>query len=303
MGPGATEKDVSLEELALQEIGGFTRPRTRIDNLVTGGGTPATAGGGLGSGGGARQSGFSGDVAQFLMDQLNRRQTGVSGAGVDPVAAASGRTSGGTSGGAGSPGNAAVNDLTAQQIEAALRNPSAFNNEEVMNLYNRLGMNIDDQFAQEERSLRNEMARRGLADSSIQGGRLSDLNVGRRQARTELADRLATARAQDFANARAQAIGMGQQQRQNLFGEEMGRGNLDINRGQLDISRGQLDVLRDRFGLDQNQQNFLQNMGYLDRYTQFGQQAFENDLRQADFNRMLQTDQDQMMLRLLGLGA
>lgn len=56
---------------------------------------------------------------------------------------------------------------------------------------NYLGGQIDDEYTQRERSLRNEMAQRGLADSTVYGGRMQDLNVGRRSAKADLGERLA----------------------------------------------------------------------------------------------------------------
>ncbi len=54
-----------------------------------------------------------------------------------------------------------------------------------------LGGQIDDQFNLEEQRLREDMARRGLADSTVYGGRMQDLNVSRRSAKSDLGERLA----------------------------------------------------------------------------------------------------------------
>ena len=98
--------------------------------------------------------------------------------------------------------------------------------------------------------------------SSDLGGRLADLNVQRRSAKEQLANQLATQQAQDFAQARAAALNA---------------------------------------ALGGQQQYYGQNMGYLDRLMNYGQQGFQNAMTQAEFNRLLQNDQDQMMLRMLGL--
>ena len=201
---------------------------------------------------------------------------GVSAAGIDPLAAAGG--GGGAApaaapmaaGGGASPAGGGINQLTEQSIAEALRNPSAFDNAEVQRLYGELGQNIDDEFAQRRTALQEEMAGRGLADSSIYGGRMADLNVARRSAQTALASDLAGQRARDFANARAQAIGMGQGQRQQVFGEEMGRGNLGIAQGNL--------------ALNQQGQGFNQRMSGLQFQNQLGQQGFQNQLESARFN-------------------
>ena len=201
---------------------------------------------------------------------------GVSAAGIDPLAAAGG--GGGAApaaapmaaGGGASPAGGGINQLTEQSIAEALRNPSAFDNAEVQRLYGELGQGIDDEFAQRRTALQEEMAGRGLADSSIYGGRMADLNVARRSAQTALASDLAGQRARDFANARAQAIGMGQGQRQQVFGEEMGRGNLGIAQGNL--------------ALNQQGQGFNQRMSGLQFQNQLGQQGFQNQMDSARFN-------------------
>lgn len=54
-----------------------------------------------------------------------------------------------------------------------------------------LGGQIDDQFNLKEQQLRDEMAARGLGDSTVYGGRMQDLNVGRRSAQSDLGERLA----------------------------------------------------------------------------------------------------------------
>lgn len=157
-----------------------------------------------------------------------------------------------------------VSDEVSRGISGAIANPSAYNSDLVRNIYSQLGQNIDDDFAQRETGLREEMAARGLSDSSIQGGRLRDLNVGRRSAREGLANSLGQMVAQDYAGARDRALGMG--------------------------------MARDQYGNQLGQ-------SYLDRLMGFGQQAFDNDMQQAQFNRMLQNDQDQLMLQMFGLGG
>ncbi len=157
-----------------------------------------------------------------------------------------------------------ISPEVAQGISAAIANPSAYNSQLVRDIYGQLGQNIDDEFAQRETALREEMAGRGLSDSSIQGGRLADLNVGRRSARQGLANQLGQMVAQDYAGARDRALGMG--------------------------------MARDQYGNQLGQ-------SYLDRLMGFGQQAFQNDMTQAEFNRALQNDQDRMMMAMFGLGG
>ena len=200
------------------------------------------------------------------MQQMQQLLTGGAGApaggavsaqGVNPLAAAAQATmAGGPGGDGGAPVGApagrtsAVDDLTDQQLTEALRNPSGFDNAEVQRLYEQMGQGIDDRFRQEQTALEEQMAARGLSDSSILGGRLADLNVGRRSARTELANQLLTQRAQDLAQSRNAAIGLGMQSRNAALEAELGRGNLslqgELGRGRLgldtELGRGRLDL-------------------------------------------------------------
>ena len=116
----------------------------------------------------------------------------------------------------------------------ALNNPGGYSFDETKKLYERLGQNIDDDFSQRNVALREEMAARGLSDSSIQGGRLADLNVGRRSAQQDLLQ------------------GLGSQQAQALFGQQTGfldrllglRGQdqtAAYQQGQLGLGQGELN--------------------------------------------------------------
>jgi hypothetical protein len=200
-----------------------------------------------------------------------------------------------------------VNSLTEQSLREALQNPSAFDNAEVRRLYGEMGQNIDDEFAQRQTALREEMAARGLSDSSIMGGRLSDLNVQQRSAQAQLASDLAGQRARDFAGARAQAIGMGQGQRAAALSEEMGRANLGLQGQQLSLAqqnaafnnamaqqdfglRREAQGFNQRigtadFGLRRNAQSFGQGMQGLQFQNQLGQQGFQNQMDVANFSR------------------
>lgn len=69
--------------------------------------------------------------------------------------------------------------------------------------------NIDDSYNQQKTGIDEEMARRGIHDSTIAGGRLHDLNIGRRGAAVELQDRLAQNRARDYMGNALQVGQMG----------------------------------------------------------------------------------------------
>jgi hypothetical protein len=147
-----------------------------------------------------------------------------------------------------------------------LNSPSPYNADAVKNEYDTLAANIDDQYAQDQRAQINADARRGLYGSQgkdFESGRLSDLNVGKRSAKTalaaDLADKYATTLGQYQSNA--------------------------INQGSNVAQTGQNNQL-----------------AWLNALMGYGQQGFNNDLATADFNqRANESDQD-YELRLLQLG-
>lgn len=174
----------------------------------------------------------------------------------------------------GAAGNGTGSGSVDAAIADAMRTPSGFDNAAVQQLYDRLGQNIDDQYAQQDTRLREEMASRGLSDSSIQGGRLADLNVGKREAKTELANQLGIQRAQDFAQQRNAAIGLGLQGQQQALQRALGYGNLGLD--------------TQRLGLAAQGQSFGQQLQGLQFQNQLGQQGFQNALSSAQLAAALQ---------------
>ncbi len=109
------------------------------------------------------------------------------------------------------------------RITSLLANPqSSYDSAAMQHEYDVGGRGIDDDFALQQTRLGEEMAGRGLSDSSIRGGRTADLNVGQRSAKTALMDSLLTkqadkadaAKAASIANA-LQLMGLDQQEAQS----------------------------------------------------------------------------------------
>ena len=166
-------------------------------------------------------------------------------------------------------------------VSQQLANPSGYGSEAVQNSYNRLSQNIDDQYTQQERATNEQLAKRGLYDSTKAVGALSDLNVGKRSAKTELAGQLLDKQAQsasaDRANAIAQAMGYDNQQSANQLAQQglglqsrgldqsyaLGQGNLGVSQGQLSLAQTgqgqQYGLAQQQLGQQANQ--FSQNLG------------------------------------------
>ena len=113
-----------------------------------------------------------------------------------------------------------VADATQQKMLDLLAKPSGWDSELVQNMYGKMGGQIDDQFAQQDTAINEEMAKRGLYDSSIAAGRLKDSNIGRRDAKTNLADSLLQQMGMNYGNDQARAAGLGAGYQGQQFGEQ-----------------------------------------------------------------------------------
>ncbi len=168
-----------------------------------------------------------------------------------------------TQGAQGQGGGSAVQNATQQKTLDLLNNPSPYNEAAVQDFYKTQAGNIDDQYALQQKALSEDMARRGLGNSTIFGGNLEDLNIGKRSAQTALSE--------DLAHQYAQSLGQYQTGAVNT-------GNTVGNTAQ------------------QAQQSWIQQlMGY-------GQNAFNNDLETNQTNQNASNNWQNYILQLLGMG-
>ncbi len=168
-----------------------------------------------------------------------------------------------TQGAQGQGGGSAVQNATQQKTLDLLNNPSPYNEAAVKDYYNTQAQGIDDQYALQQKALSEEMARRGLGNSTIFGGNLEDLNIGKRTAKEALSNDLA----HQFATSEGQYA------------------NNAINTGNTVGNTAQ-----------QAQQNWIsQLMGY-------GQNAFQNDLATNQQNQNATNNWQNYILQLLGMG-
>lgn len=104
-----------------------------------------------------------------------------------------------------------LNNQLMQQIMQALGRPSAYDSDMLMGSYSRLEKQLQEQEGIDRARLNEEMARRGLGESSVYGGRLSDLAVAGERNRSDLAYQLLTDAAKqqsgDLTNALQLAMG------------------------------------------------------------------------------------------------
>jgi hypothetical protein len=175
-----------------------------------------------------------------------------------------------------------------QALQQLLANPSSYNTDAVMGTYGRLAGQIDDEFNQRNVGINEEMARRGIFDSSIAGGRLGDSNVARRSAQVELADRLAQQQAEKMDEARRGAIGLGLTDQGQRFDQSSRDADISL-RSQLGL--GDLGLRRDQFG--ENVRQFGMEFGENQRQFNDGLDFKYEDMGQSgmlDFLKMMGVD-------------
>jgi len=150
-----------------------------------------------------------------------------------------------------------------------MANPSYYTDELFQQKLRRGGEELDDQFTMRNRLLKEEMARRGLGDSSIYGGRSRDLNVERRTAGVDLMERLAEEQARAMQEGRTQAIGLGlqlsaqdMQARQNELQNQLAQMQMELTR---EVEAGRMTIEQARLQMQQAQLAYQQESDALDR--------------------------------------
>ncbi len=168
-----------------------------------------------------------------------------------------------TGGANGTGAGSAVQDATQAKTLDLLNNPSPYGSQDVKDLYSWESGNIDDQYKLKQDALDEEMARRGLGDSTNKAGRLNDLNIGQRSAKEALAENLDQNYASTLGNYQTGAVNAG-----NTVGTT---------------------------AQNNNQSWLAQLMGY-------GQNAFNNDLATNSQNQTATSSYQNFILQMLGLG-
>jgi hypothetical protein len=183
-------------------------------------------------------------------------------------------------------------------IGESLARPSAYDSDQAVETFNRLNSQLSEGFGVERQRIAEEMARRGVGDSTIHGGRLGDVAIQQARAQSDLAGQIATQQAQQYQSDRAsalqQALGYGGFQdgrQQQALGNLLGYSGM-----QNDFQQQQF---QNQFAQQQNaqgvQQQNLQNLlGY-------GQQSFQNQMATANMNNQYQQQQMDFLMSLLGM--
>ncbi len=213
-----------------------------------------------------------------------------------------------------------VGDATRESVLEGLNNPSRFDSQTAQDTFDRLNASLQQQFGTREQGINTDLARRGIFQSTVAGGKLGDLGIENARAQSDLAGNIALEQARTFQGDRTSAIqnalGFDQQQ----FGQQIGQAGFNFN---TDLSaRGfNQGLAQDDFNnrsrtnqtrFDQGLQSFganeaAQGRSFNERNTNinnlfgFGQQQFNNQLDTARFNSDVDFRNNDQLLRSLGL--
>lgn len=179
-------------------------------------------------------------------------------------------------------GGTSIGGAAEQQVRNVLSKPSGWDSDLLRSLYETQGREIDDQFNAQDVAINEEMARRGLYDSSIAAGRLKDSNIGRRDAQTRLSENLLQQMGLNLGqdNARAAQIGTdyqgqqfaegrgtfeaNEQAKRAVIDQQMEQSKQEMNamvaRGELTAKQAQMQLEAQRMNLDAQLANAVNNL-------------------------------------------
>lgn len=189
----------------------------------------------------------------------------------------------------------APNDLRSY-IMGILQNPTTDTMEQQR--VERAARGIDDEYALKDQQIREDMARRGLLDSTTYGGRLQDLNVSKRSAKEEALSKLAESSALRADDNRFKAGSLGAQ----LLGMDTQK---DIAEKQLRAeelrSAAQMDLAKKQFELQMEVQRGNMTLAQAEFEFRKEESAWERQFQQAEADRSGSQFDTRTWLDLLGL--
>lgn len=157
------------------------------------------------------------------------------------------------------------NSTLQQSVAQALQNPSAYGSQNVMDSYNMLNQQLSQDYDYQRKQLNDELATRGLSESTIAGQRYSDLSTEQARAQANMATTLANQAAltygQDRNSALQAGLGLG-----NLdLSQQLGLGNLGVaqqnaNTGATSVAN-QYALGQGQLGISQQSQDLAKQLG------------------------------------------
>lgn len=196
-----------------------------------------------------------------------------------------------------SPGANPLDMQLQRALMGAVQNPSAYGSDVVGQTYDMLNRRLGQGYDAERQRINEDMARRGLYNSSIAGGRLGDLATNQAYAQQDLATNLLRDQAQTYGQDRTSALG----QAMGYSGQTFGNQLAGFQANQSATGQNFQQELATR--AFQGDQQAMQVLNALQQST-FGResqaQQFGQNLQQQQF---ASNEQDRMLNALLGVSG
>lgn len=165
-----------------------------------------------------------------------------------------------------------VNSNFLSSVNQALTNPSAYGSPQVQDTFNMLKQSLGQDYDYQRKQLNDELASRGLSESTIAGQRYSDLGTEQARAEanmaTQLANQAALTYGQDRSSALSAGLGagnLGVSQSAQSLAQQLGLGNLGVaqqtaNTGATSVAN-QYALGQGQLGLGQQGQDLARQLG------------------------------------------
>ena len=173
-------------------------------------------------------------------------------------------------------GNPALKAQIEAMLSSSMGSPSRYDTDVAKDSFNMLSQNIDDDYNARDQNLRESIASRGLGsvgDSSIGTGDQRYQNLQRRTAKQDMASGILREQANTYGADRSSAIR-----------DAMGYGNDQFSN----------DLQGAQYNANQQQQAY-------NNYSDYGKTAFDNQMRTNDAKRTQDLDQQNLLMKMLGL--
>ncbi len=175
--------------------------------------------------------------------------------------------------------NQALTGSLQQAVQEQLRNPSVYGAPQVQGVYDMLSRRLGEDYDFRRKGLNEEMAARGLSESSIAGQRYSDLATEQSRAQGDIVTQLATQAAQQYGQDRSLAAQVAAALQGQTFGQEATGYGLNQAASQQGFDNALQSA---QFG--QGQYQFGQQQGLAER--QLSQQGSQFDRSQGLAERL-----------------
>ena len=172
-----------------------------------------------------------------------------------------------------------LNPQIQQTISDQLKNPSRYDTQMAKDTYDMMNRQLSEGYNTQANQVDEQMANRGLFNSTTAGGRLGDLRTNQARAQADMGQNILMDQARTYSGdinaATGAALGYGQAGRQEAgqnYGNQAQTYGMNVNKNQNDY----------------------------ENYTGYGQQGFENQMATGRYNQDQDRINNDLLMQLLG---